>query len=391
MATIDISFNKLKEELNNPTITVDELEEILFNFGLEIDGYNEENDTLKVEITAERVDLLSFDGLVRALKAYMGVSKYTAPEIKESGFTVNVGHSTQEYGNYTMCAIIKNLSLDDNKIKEIINVQEKLHITYGRKRKAVAIGVYPLDKIKFPISFEAKAPEEIKFIPLGETKEMNGKEIIEEHPTGKEYSKLVEGKTKYLVFTDNNNQILSMPPIINSANTGKITEETKDLFIECTGNNLSKLKYVIAILIDMFKDFGGDIYSLNINYPDKTLISPDTKEDKAKVSLKEMNMLLGTDIQTEQACELFEKMMYTCKPVDEDNIELIIPKFRTDVLHDNDIADDLGRAFGFNNILPKNGRVVSTAEKDEISINQENIINTMVAMGFQEVMPLTLS
>ena len=33
-----------------------------------------------------------------------------------------------------------------------------------------------------------------------------------------------------------------MPPIINSHETGKITEETKDIFIECSGFNKKYLE-----------------------------------------------------------------------------------------------------------------------------------------------------
>jgi phenylalanyl-tRNA synthetase beta subunit len=93
MATIEISFEKLKQELKNPTLSIEDLENILFEFGLEIDGYVEPEDLLKIEITAERVDLLSFYGLVRALKAYLDVEEYKPLEIIESDLQVNVSQS----------------------------------------------------------------------------------------------------------------------------------------------------------------------------------------------------------------------------------------------------------------------------------------------------------
>ena len=391
MATIEISFEKLKQELKNPTLSIEDLENILFEFGLEIDGYVEPEDLLKIEITAERVDLLSFYGLVRALKAYLDVEEYKPLEIIESDLQVNVSQSVLDYGAYTMSAVIKDLNLDDLKIKEIINIQEKLHLTYGRKRKSIAIGIYPLEKIRFPIYLDAKDPTDIKFIPLGETQEMNGLEILEKHPTGVAYSKLVEGKEKLLVFTDSNNKVLSMPPIINSLDTGKVTENTKDIFIECTGQNLSKLSYTINILVEMFKDIGGKVYSLQINYPNKKIISPNTKKDTIQVSIDYLNQILGTEIDINLASNLLEKMMYVSKVIDNNKLEIMVPKFRTDVLHDNDVADDLGRAYGFSNIIPKESRVVSVAQRLDVSIRQEQINNIMCNMGFTEIMPLTLS
>ncbi|MCK9292902.1 MAG: phenylalanine--tRNA ligase subunit beta [archaeon] len=391
MATIEISFEKLKQELKNPALSIEDLESILFEFGLEIDGYVEAEDLLKIEVTAERVDLLSFYGLSRALKAYLDVEKYRPIEVMESDLQVNVSQSVVDYGAYTMSAVVKDLNLDDQKIKEIINIQEKLHVTYGRKRKSIAIGVYPLDKIKFPISFDAKAPKDIKFVPLGETQEMTGLEILEKHPTGVAYSKLVGGKKKLLVFIDSNNKILSMPPIINSLDTGKVTENTKEIFIECTGQNLSKLSYTINILVEMFKDIGGKVYSLQVNYPNLKIVSPNPKKPTMQVSIDYLNQVLGTDIDINLASELLERMMYVSKVIDNNKLELIVPKFRTDVLHDNDVADDLARAYGFSNIIPKESRVVSVAEKLEVSIKQEQINNIMCNMGFVEIMPLTLS
>lgn len=391
MATIDIDFYNLKKELKKEDLTINEFEDILFDFGLEVDSYDPESDTVKVEVTAERVDLLSFPGLVRALKSYVNSEKYIFPEIKDSGYSVNITTDARDYGNYTMCAIVKNLELDDSKIKEIIDVQEKLHVTYGRKRKSVAIGVYPLDKIKFPITLDAKDPDQIKFIPLGESREMSGSEIITQHPTGIAYAKLVESKKKYLVFTDYNNNVLSMPPIINSQETGRVCEQTKNLFIECTGTNLSKLKYTISIISEMFRDFGGEVYSLTLNYPDKTLTSPDSSYLKMNVSLDYLNKLIGVNVDINKAKELLERMMYSCKIINDNQLEVVIPNFRSDVIHVNDIADDFGRAYGFNNIVPKNSRVVSIAERLPDSIKQENIINTFVGMGFQEVMPFVLS
>ena len=38
--------------------------------------------------------------------------------------------------------------------------------------------------IKGPFTYEALPPEEIKFIPLNQTKEMNGKELMEFYEVG---------------------------------------------------------------------------------------------------------------------------------------------------------------------------------------------------------------
>jgi len=390
MAVIDFEFEKFKKDINKQ-ISLEDLEEVLFDFGLEIDSYDPQTDILKVELTAERTDLLSFYGFKRAIESYLSLKKYVSPKINSSGLKVIVDRSALNYGNYTMCAIIKNVSLDSEKIKEIINIQEKLHLTYGRKRRSVAIGVYPLDKISFPITFASDFAENIKFVPLGEKKEMSGKEIIENHPTGKEYSSLLEGRQKYLFFKDSDNKILSMPPIINSEDTGKVTENTKDLFLECTGSNLVKLKHTINIFASLFADFGGEVLSIDVIYPDKTIVSPDVKERFMVVSLKSMNKLLGSNISLKEAISCLERMMFSVKQLSNDSLEVTIPIFRTDILHENDIADDILRAYKISNLKPTNTPVPFTGERLKTSILQEQIITSMVSMGFIEILPFVLS
>jgi phenylalanyl-tRNA synthetase beta chain len=390
MAVIDFEFNRLKKEIGKD-LSLEKLEEILFDFGLEIDSYDKETDLLKIEVTAERIDLLSFVGFKRALESYLSLKKYTPFSLKDSKQKVIVDRSATNYGNHTMCAIVKNLNLDSEKIKEIINVQEKLHLTYGRKRKSVAIGVYPLDKITFPITFMADFPENIKFIPLGETKEMTGFDIIKNHPTGQEYSYLVKDKQKYLFFKDSNEKILSMPPIINSQETGRVLESTKEVFLECTGQNLTKLKNTMNILTSMFADFGGDVYSLEIEYFDKKIISPDVSLRKMVVSLKYINQLLGIKLTLKEAIANLEKMMFICNKQSDDLIEVTIPIFRTDILHENDIADDVLRGFAINNITPTYSDVHFNGERLKESIFQEQIITSMVGMGFIEILPFVLS
>src|SRR5690606_487658 len=120
----------------------------------------------------------------------------------EKDYIVKVTPNVKEVRPYTVCAIVKNLKLDNEKIKELIYTQEKLHATIGRKRKKVAIGIYPLDKIKFPIKYDALKPGNIKFQPLDSKKELSANNILKKHPTGKEYANLLKGFSKYPVFID---------------------------------------------------------------------------------------------------------------------------------------------------------------------------------------------
>lgn len=394
MATIDLSFSEVKREFNKD-ISIEELEELLFNYGFEIDSYNKNTDELKIEVTAERADVLSKEGLLRVLKVFGGFSKPKNYSAKKPTHILNIDNSVKVVRPYSVCAIIKNLELTEDRLKQIIAVQEKLHFTIFRKRTLGALGVYPMDKIEFPITFCAKSPKDIRFIPLGQTKEMNAEEILKDTETGKEFSHLLVGKDKYPIFVDASGKILSMPPIINSNITGKVTENTKDIFLECSGFDIVRLNQVLNIMCCMFIDFGGDIHSIDIHfgnsYTEKQMVTPNLTEEKRLVNLNNINRLIGINLTLEKACELLEKMCYKTKKYGKDSIEVSIPPYRIDILHEVDIIDDISRAYGFNNIPLKMPIVFTVGERLKESINQDNIIQILVQCGLIETSPLSLS
>lgn len=389
MAIIDFEFTRLEREIQG--ITIQKLKDVLFDFGLELESYDASTDLVKIDVTAERLDLLSFEGFLKAIKTYLGLQKYKPLQAQCSNQKVFVHKSVFDYGNFTMCAIVKNLTLSNQKIKDLISIQEKLHLTYGKKRKSVAIGVYPLDKISFPITFLALPLDEIFFTPLDFKEKLNGKQILTQHPTGKEFQHLLEGKKSCLIFKDANNNILSMPPIINSQETGRVTPETRDLFIECTGSNLTKLKNTINLFINIFSEMQAEVYTLEIVYPHTTIISPDLSERKINLSLKSINSLLGTNLSLQEAKNSLERLMLNSVVLPNNSLEVTIPSFRFDILHENDVIDDVMRGYTLKNIAPTFNVSYTVSEKMDITFLQEDISLCMVGMGFIEVYVFLLS
>ena len=203
MPTITVN-RKVLEKIIGKKLSTEKLKDRIFMLGSDLESIDDEE--IVTEIFPNRPDLLSEQGLGRALRSFIGVEiglrKY---KVKSSGHKVYVSKGMENVRPYTVCAIIKNLKLDDEKIRELIQIQEKLHVTFCRKRKKAAIGIYPIEKIKMPIHFTARKPEDIVFRPLEWKKEINAKQILEQHPTGIEYKDLVKGLKKYAIFHDANN------------------------------------------------------------------------------------------------------------------------------------------------------------------------------------------
>lgn len=339
-----------------------------------------QGEEVEIEITPNRPDLLSLQGFLRAINTYFKpqVVKYRIHS-PENNYKVIIDSSVSEVRPYTACAIVKKLKFDDEKIKTIIDMQEKLHSTIGRNRKKAAIGIYPLEKISLPITYEARKPGEIKFRPLESEKEMTGSEIIKQHPTGKEYAKLLENYSTYPIFVDAKKNILSMPPVINSNDTGKITEQTKEVFIECSGSDLNVLKRIINIIVTTLADMGGQVYAMELDYKSGKITTPDLKADKIKLSLENANKLLGLELKEKDLEKLLPKMGYEYRKG-----KVLVPAWRTDILHEVDIIEDLAIAYGYDNLVPEIPEVATIGEESKESKIERKIAEILIGLGLLE-------
>jgi phenylalanyl-tRNA synthetase beta chain len=381
MATVTISR---KEFDKNVKLSGDIMEKIMIA-GIAVDSINENE--IVLDITANRPDLLSTQGIFRYLKAYFGkesgLKKYKINK-PEKNYKVIIDKSVKNIRPFTACAIVKDLKFDDEKIKQIIDLQEKLHTTVGRNRKKLAIGIYPLEKITLPIRFEARKPQDIKFRPLEFPREITGLQILSQHPTGRDYAHLLEGKEEFPIFVDAKNNILSMPPIINSHETGKVGYETKDIFVECSGFDLNVLQKVLNIIVTTFIDLGGKAYAMELDYG-KKIVTPDFEPEKMKVSLENTNKLIGLNLTDKDLKELLEKMGY-----DYSNKTVSVPPWRVDILHEVDIIEDAAVAYGYDKLVPEIPEVSTIGEESKISKLETRIANALTGLGLLETSSLHL-
>ena len=376
MATVNINRNQFEKEIGK----IDEkMEERISMLGTPIEKLTKEE--LQIEIYPNRPDLLSYHGFKRAFLAFIdkktGLQKY---KIEKSDYKVFVDSSLKDIRPYTACAVVKNLKFDSEKIKEIIEIQEKLHMTIGRKRKKLAIGIYPMDKIKFPITFKALEPDKIKFMPLDSDREMSGLEILQRHPTGKEYAPLLAGKAKFPIFIDSNKNILSMPPIINSHQTGKVTEKTKDIFIECSGFDLNTLNKCLNILVSTLADMGGSIHEIEVDYGKEKKISPSFESEKMGINIENVNKLLGLTLKESEIKKLLERMGYD---YNKNNVE--IPSWRVDILHEVDLIEDIAIAYGYENFMPEIPKIATIGNEDPKETVKRKISDILTGLNIQEV------
>jgi phenylalanyl-tRNA synthetase beta chain len=336
---------------------------------------------ITVEIFPNRPDMLSVQGFARAFSSFVGISpglrKY---DVMDSGESVIVEKSVCSVRPYTACAIVKGLKFDDQSIKDVIQVQEKLHVTYGRNRRKAAIGIYPCEKISFPIRFLARKPEDIRFRPLEFPKELNALQILRDHPTGREYAHLLEGLGLYPVFVDADGQVLSMPPIINSHLTGKIDGSTTDVFIECSGFDFNVLRRCLNMIVAALADMGGRVYSVKLVYPEKTYVSPELAPVEMPFDRLYIERRLGIPLPEEKLKGYLGQMGFGYR-----NKRVQVPAYRADVLHQIDFAEDIAIAYGYENFEAIIPNAATIGEEDPFEIFKNKIAAVLVGLGITEV------
>ncbi|KYK24585.1 hypothetical protein AYK26_03345 [Euryarchaeota archaeon SM23-78] len=379
MPTITLNKDVL-EKLVGKKLALEQLKDRISMLGTDLEKI--EGNEIVVEVFPNRPDMLSEQGFARALSSFIGVKtglrKYNVRK-REKNYKVIINESVKKVRPFTACAIVTNLKFDDEKIREIIQIQEKLHIGMGRDRKKLAIGIYPLEEITLPITYTAKKPKEIRFVPLESDKEMNGLEILQKHPTGKDYAHLLEGKEVFPIFMDTKNEILSMPPIINSHKTGKISEKTKEVFIEFSGFDYDILSKGLNILVTALADMGGEIYEMELVYGKKKVVSPDLKPVEWNLDIKYINKMLGLELSEGKIKELLERMGYDYK-----NKKVLVPAYRTDILHQIDFAEDIAIAYGYENFEPEIPNVSTIGEEDRFEEFKSRIANVLIGLGLLE-------
>ncbi len=378
MPTIEISKKELEKLVGK--LPLEKLKDRISLLGTDLESI--EGDIITVEIFPNRPDLLSLQGFARALASFTGkktgLRNY---KVKKSGQKMFVEKSLPKEWPYAFACIVKGIKFNDERIKEVIQVQEKLGITMMRKRKKGGIGFYPLEKIEFPIRFIGKDPNKIKFRPLEYPKEITGRQILSKHPTGREYAHICQHWKKFPIFVDNKGKIMSMPPIINSHDTGKIDETTRDVFLEITGNDFNTMKHAINIMVTSLADMGGQIYSINcIQQDKKTVAIPDLKPEKIPLKKDYANKTLGLNLKEQQIKKLLARMghNYTKKTAQ-------IPAYRADIMHPIDLVEDIAIAYGYENFKEEIPTISTIAQEDPFETLKRKIATFMTGFGIQEV------
>lgn len=368
----------------------DELINTIPMMASDIEDYDDEE--IKVEFFPNRPDNLSIEGVARSFKGFLGLEtglpKY---DIEESGEKVYVSKEVEEIRPHIRFAKIDNVDFSGDKIKYIMDFQENLHWVIGRDRKKVAIGVHNADVVEGPFNYIATEKTENAFVPLEMGEELTPEEILKKNQKGEKYAHLIDKFDKYPLILDKDNKVLSMPPIINGELT-KLSEDTKNIIVDVTGTDEKAVNQALNIICSSFAEVGGKIKSMEIVYEDETFVSPDLTPKERNVHVDVANELIGgTDLDAEDVKRLLEGARFDAEILNENELKVIIPAYRIDILHEVDIVENIAIQYRINNVEAKLPNLATIANEHSWFKSEQTIRELMIGFGFQEVMSLMLT
>ncbi|MBI2145265.1 phenylalanine--tRNA ligase subunit beta [Candidatus Woesearchaeota archaeon] len=380
MPTISFSHKDFQKLLGRK-MPIEEFSELLLLYAkAELKPGNTPDDlTVELDDTNQPY-IWSVEGLARLLRGITSKKEAAPLRLQAGNYSIEVDESVKNVRPCIAAFVAKGVKLDDYLLKQLIQMQEKFDTGYGRRRQKVSIGLYSYKRISFPIRYTAVKPDSVKFIPLGFEKELNLKQILEQHPKGQEYGWILKNSQDYPLLLDSNGQILSFPPIINSNFTGRLEVGDSELLFEATGHDDESLNLAASIFAQNLQDRGFAIHSVIIKHKSKTTKTPSVERKLVKITPQAVEAVTGLKLKSSEISSLLQKMGYQAR-----GETAIIPTYRADIMHPVDVIEDVAIAYGFDRISEEPLRSYTVGKKDR-AFELINPTRKLIAgLGFQEI------
>ncbi len=343
-----------------------------------------EGNEISIEVFPNRPDLLSVEGMARALRAFFGIEKGLKEyDVAPPKIQIHVEESVAEVRPFIAGAVIRNVEMSYELVASLMEVQEKLHFSVGKNRRKMAIGVHDFDKVSPPFVYKGVKPDEIRFVPLGKEEEMNLNEILRKHEKGVEYAHLLEGHKLYPIILDKNKNVLSFPPIINGQLTA-VTENTRNIFIDVTGTEFKAVMDALNIISTSIAERGGKLEQVEVIGQEK-MITPDLTPKEMDVEIEYVKKILGIE-ERETITEALLRMGHDAF-ANENKIKVKYAAWRTDILHPIDLIEDIAIGYGYEKFETELPKAMTFGSSFDFS----KIHHTMIGLGFNEVVTLSIS
>ncbi len=362
--------------------------------------------TLKIELNdTNRPDLWSTAGVARQLRVWTGgkASSYdffsTAKEAKKAKYRVVVEESVRKVRPFLAGFVATGKEITDESLKDAIQTQEKLAWNFGRKRRSVSMGLYRISRIQWPIHYKGVDPESVSFVPLQWDRPMNLREILREHPKGKEYAFIQEHEDIHPLLVDDKDEVLSYPPIINSADLGAVKVSDRDLFVEVTGTDLASVNLAVNIMACDLADQGYTVEPVLVEYAydtpwGKSITTPYAFQEECFCSLERVERFLGEKLSADDCVKALRRMDCTaeaCTAPERGSKDAVpgvragLPPYRNDYLHAADVVEDIMIGRGLDSFKPLQPSDFTIGRLTPLTLSGRRVKEVLIGLGYQEM------
>jgi phenylalanyl-tRNA synthetase beta chain len=396
MPTIDIECAEFEKLLGiSLGGDMEKADEILAYVKGEVKLWDDKAGVMSIEIKdTGRPDVWNVEGMTRALRGFLGLETGLREyKVGKPIVDVYVDSGLAGIRPYIGCSIVKGMKLSDAIIRGFMHMQDKLDQSYGRNRQRTSIGLYAFDLLKTPLTYGVAKPTAVSFVPLGFAEKMSLKEILRKHPKGLEYGHIVNKHAVYPILLDAEKKVLSFPPVINSNDLGRITDQTRNILVEVTGTSNKAVLDVLKIVTLSLVDRGGKAYAARVHYPKvkEPVVTPDFEARPMDLDVAYVSEVTGLKLTAKQIAGLLPRAGYSVGDVESDRISVHVPCYRVDVMHAVDLIEDVAIAYGYDKIEPLWRRLPTTGGL----VLEQQLLDTargiMIGLGFQEIFTYTLT
>lgn len=400
MPVVELSYERLAGLVSRggARVSRDEISERLPYLGLDIES--DDGDSVRIEYSPNRPDYATDVGVSLALQGLLGVRGGLVPldagPAPSGPYRIVAKRTVAGVRPVITGILARGGALDDHMLRQLVTLQEDLHVGLGRGRRKVAIGLHDASKISggFPLTYTA-VPAGHRFVPLNETEEMTISQIIKGTKAGRAYGHLVEGHERFPVILDGGGNTVSMPPIINSAMTA-VTAGTTDIFVDVTGVSRHAAEDALAIVAITLRAAGFSLERIGIGGGRNR--TPPLENRTIPVSVGRANEMLGLGLSVSDAASCLERCRL--QPVPQDGrgqdggdgvIPCLVPPYRPDIVSEVDLVEEIALGYGTWRILPELSPSKTFGAKDAASAPHDAIDMAMVGMGYVEALNPGLS
>jgi phenylalanyl-tRNA synthetase beta chain len=359
------------------------LSEKLFQLGHEheIDG-----DIFDMELTPNRGDCLSLIGLSRDLNVFF--EKAQPYKI----FQGDIGELNLDFKNFSpeICPKISFLEIEiEGNIHEYKPYLESYFSLLGNKK------VNFFTDVSNYVSYELGQPTHC-FDANTISDELTFENRICEEPFHSLLGSDINLTGMNCIFSVNN-EIVSLAGVMGGMSTACSTS-TKKALIECAyfipeaiigksvkynlasdaahkferGVDIQSQEEVLRRFIEIVRDHVS-IKNIKI----QTFDEGQAQKVNIPIDVKRINKILGIDLEEEKYLKYLSKLCFGIEN------EIVVPAFRHDIASQNDLAEEIGRVIGYNNIESKPLKVTKKLDKSVDDVNR--LKNYLIKNGFFEV------